>query len=143
MRDIYENAAGVFVLDADLQSLTREATTTEILSRVLISGWSGRLWTYQEGALTDDYFLVGDQCVFNLFDIRVQLHSLRHDRLSLTLARALRTRAYRRLLMIPLLMSRSPEYAYRLSLAEVRTCPQRIDVLEVYVKNIVLDSYFE
>ncbi|OCL14195.1 hypothetical protein AOQ84DRAFT_407815 [Glonium stellatum] len=51
MRDIYQKAAGVLVLDPDIQQLKADVSSLEILTRILCSGWRARLWTYQEGAL--------------------------------------------------------------------------------------------
>lgn len=57
MRQTYAEAALVLVLDSSLlrQSLS-SITPVEILLRVLVSSWNGRLWTLQEGALADRLF---------------------------------------------------------------------------------------
>jgi len=52
MRNIYRNAALVLVLDAQLAHFdSRYFGSVEICARLMFSGWSGRLWTLQEGAL--------------------------------------------------------------------------------------------
>lgn len=50
MSEIYEEAAGVLVLDADLMAAPVISQNTELIAYVLFSGWMQRLWTLQEGA---------------------------------------------------------------------------------------------
>jgi len=52
MRQTYEKATAVLVLDSWLLSCTSQGKSdTEILMRIFNSLWNRRLWTYQEGAL--------------------------------------------------------------------------------------------
>ena len=52
MKNIYEQATCVLVLDASLKSYESEIMgPEEICARILTSGWMRRLWTLQEGAL--------------------------------------------------------------------------------------------
>ena len=52
MRNIYEQATCVLVLDASIRLYESEAMgPEETCARILISGWMRRLWTLQEGAL--------------------------------------------------------------------------------------------
>ena len=54
MRETYQNAKAVLVLDAGLQSIdSQNMTSLEICSRVVTSGWMLRLWTFQEAALAN------------------------------------------------------------------------------------------
>ena len=59
MRDTYEKASAVLVLDSS--TLTRSTTDmngdVEILMRILRSRWTTRLWTLQEGALAQRLFV--------------------------------------------------------------------------------------
>ena len=55
MRDIYEQATCVLVLDASLRLCESEAMgPEETCARIIASGWMRRLWTLQEGALSAD-----------------------------------------------------------------------------------------
>ncbi|ETI22027.1 hypothetical protein G647_06097 [Cladophialophora carrionii CBS 160.54] len=51
MKETYQNATGVIVLDSSLRSLSVSASTLELGWAVFASGWFGRLWTYEEGFL--------------------------------------------------------------------------------------------
>jgi hypothetical protein len=52
MRETYENAAAVLVLDAWLTSCAiADLSPDEVLMRIFQTTWNRRLWTYQEGAL--------------------------------------------------------------------------------------------
>jgi hypothetical protein len=51
MRETYQNAAAVLVLDATLQTSPIPSSVEELYLRVVISGWFCRLWTFQEIAL--------------------------------------------------------------------------------------------
>lgn len=52
MRQTYEEAAAVLVLDSWLgRQPIGGMDDTEVLIRIVCSGWNGRLWTLQEGAL--------------------------------------------------------------------------------------------
>ena len=68
MKNIYERATCVLVLDASIQRYMSEAMgPEETCARILASGWMRRLWTLQEGALPADkgrlWFQFGDQAV--------------------------------------------------------------------------------
>ena len=52
MRDTYQKAEKVLVLDAELEATDhRDMDFTELLARIVCSGWTRRLWTLQEGFL--------------------------------------------------------------------------------------------
>ena len=52
MRKTYEEAAVVVVLDAWLQQqLSRSISNVESMMRIALSGWTRRLWTFQEGSI--------------------------------------------------------------------------------------------
>ena len=52
MRDTYQKAEKVLVLDAELEATDhREMDFTELLARIVCSGWTRRLWTLQEAFL--------------------------------------------------------------------------------------------
>ncbi|MCJ1320967.1 hypothetical protein MMC15_006308 [Xylographa vitiligo] len=63
LRETYNNAALVLVLDATLQTVTLETTSFhEVLLRVFSSRWTSRLWTSQEGVLAKSlWFQFRDQ----------------------------------------------------------------------------------
>ncbi len=53
MKNIYEQAMGVLVLDSSLRLYRSEAMgPEETCARIISSGWMRRLWTLQEGALS-------------------------------------------------------------------------------------------
>jgi hypothetical protein len=52
MREVYEGATAVLVLDSWLASChILDLSPSEVLMRIFHSNWNRRLWTYQEGAL--------------------------------------------------------------------------------------------
>jgi len=51
MHEIYTESHCVLVLDHDFSKMAREAKLCEVLSRLVLSGWITRLWTFQEGSL--------------------------------------------------------------------------------------------
>ena len=52
MRRTYQEAAVVLVLDAWLQQQQpRSISSVELLMRITLSGWTRRLWTFQEGSI--------------------------------------------------------------------------------------------
>lgn len=54
MRKVYEEATAVLVLDAELQSLHHQSMPVlELAARIVNAGWMRRLWTLQEGELSD------------------------------------------------------------------------------------------
>ena len=64
MNQIYREAAGVLVLDKDIQKLPKEASMLEVLVHLLCSGWRSRLWTFQEGTLARELHLpIKGRCV--------------------------------------------------------------------------------
>ncbi|OCL01411.1 hypothetical protein AOQ84DRAFT_383762 [Glonium stellatum] len=67
MHDIYAKAAGVLVIDPDIQQLPFEATPLEAMTRILCSGWRARLWTYQEGTLAKHLHLPVHGRTFNFY----------------------------------------------------------------------------
>jgi hypothetical protein len=52
MRNVYEKAERVLVLDAELLASSARASYEEINMRIQASRWIRRLWTVQEAALT-------------------------------------------------------------------------------------------
>jgi len=57
MRDTYEQANEVLVLDSFLlKQAAKPLNDAEVLLRINCSGWTGRLWTLQEGALARSLF---------------------------------------------------------------------------------------
>lgn len=65
IRNVYEGAACVFVLDASLRAYEAGPMTAfEALLRILTCGWTRRLWTLQEGALAKALlFQFADRCI--------------------------------------------------------------------------------
>lgn len=65
MRQVYEQASRVLVLDASLQSYsTTSMDVLEILARIFTSRWLRRVWTLQEGALAKQlWFQFADQAL--------------------------------------------------------------------------------
>ncbi|KIX03036.1 uncharacterized protein Z518_06586 [Rhinocladiella mackenziei CBS 650.93] len=58
MRAVYEKATAVLVKDAELIAQgDRYAPVEELMSRVCVSPWCGRLWTLQEASLNDRVFV--------------------------------------------------------------------------------------
>ncbi|OQU96765.1 hypothetical protein CLAIMM_02798 [Cladophialophora immunda] len=57
MRSVYEAASAVLVKDAELNAQSRYCPIEELMARVCVSPWCGRLWTLQEGALNDRVFV--------------------------------------------------------------------------------------
>jgi hypothetical protein len=52
MRKTYENASRVIVIDSWLQNQkVSDLSIAEIIMRIALSGWTRRLWTYQEGTI--------------------------------------------------------------------------------------------
>ncbi|KAI9866729.1 MAG: hypothetical protein M1813_000671 [Trichoglossum hirsutum] len=64
LKQTYEEADKVLVLDSTLQEVTDKAESTETLMRIASSSWIRRLWTFQEGALSRSlHFQFGNQTV--------------------------------------------------------------------------------
>ncbi|KAF2229319.1 hypothetical protein EV356DRAFT_390947 [Viridothelium virens] len=57
MRQIYEKADFVFVLDSELESINRPLSKLETAFRILTSNWMRRLWTLQEGYLARELWV--------------------------------------------------------------------------------------
>ena len=66
MHKIYKHAAGVLVLDRDLDCLSHDATFMEIMAKTIMSGWNTRLWTCQEANLASILLIRGKDCVLNV-----------------------------------------------------------------------------
>jgi hypothetical protein len=79
MRDIYHAAIGTLVLDNDLCTLPPSSPPHLILSRLLISDWRQRLWTYQEGVMSREVFIKGSHSAFRLKPIAGILKGLVED----------------------------------------------------------------
>ena len=58
MRDVYEKAYAVLIIDASLSNASMPASAEEILMRVTCSGWMRRLWTFQENILAKKLFAI-------------------------------------------------------------------------------------
>lgn len=56
MRQSYQNANIVLVLDADVKGSSSDCTSEELLIRITCSGWIQRLWTLQEGVLAQNLY---------------------------------------------------------------------------------------
>lgn len=54
MRDIYERATVVLVLDSSLLQIRSDTHITERLMRIVMSPWMSRIWTLQEGVLAQE-----------------------------------------------------------------------------------------
>lgn len=65
MRDVYERASAVVVLDKWLENTsTTGLSSIELLSRIVACPWTSRLWTLQEGRLNAKlYFRFNDRLV--------------------------------------------------------------------------------
>lgn len=65
MRDVYECASTVLVLDAELMQHSAERDYREIFTRISCSSWARRLWTLQEGILSENLlFQFSDRAVY-------------------------------------------------------------------------------
>jgi hypothetical protein len=61
MREIYQSASSVLVLDSGIQQLSLSTTVAERAMRIYLSNWTYRLWTFQEGMLAKKlYFQLSD-----------------------------------------------------------------------------------
>lgn len=67
MRETYENAESVLVLDSWLLSSKIDSRPDEeILTQIFASHWNRRLWTFQEGALAKSLFFQFSDGAYNL-----------------------------------------------------------------------------
>lgn len=80
MRQVYEQASSVLVLDASLQSYsTASMDTLEVLSRIFTCRWLRRVWTLQEGALAKDlWFQFADKAV-SLAELKTTMEAIWPD----------------------------------------------------------------
>ena len=78
MREPYERASSVLVLDAHLRSLaSKSLSPTELLAQVACSSWMRRLWTLQEGRLAKKvWFQFADTAV----NVREVFDNVDHSR---------------------------------------------------------------
>lgn len=67
MRQTYENARAVLVLDSWLQTCRIDSIPHhEVLMMIISSAWNSRLWTLQEGALAKELFFQFADHVYNI-----------------------------------------------------------------------------
>ncbi len=121
MYQIYKEATGVLILDPDLRMLSRTASFSEILLRVLISGWRGRLWTFQEGALGYCTYISGKDRVFALEELRLAYYDkmLLPEPLQYCMDEALLIRLNRAVTLSPQFVQKRPELAIQRLLAAI------------------------
>lgn len=67
MASVYQDAAVVLVVDAEIEKLARSLNGREFIAYILSSVWNSRCWTYQEAVL-------GRKLVFQTFDGRRKPH---------------------------------------------------------------------
>lgn len=65
MRQVYELADKVLVLDSSLRILSSTIAPEDLLLRILVAPWSTRLWTYHEGALARKIYFQLSECALN------------------------------------------------------------------------------
>jgi hypothetical protein len=66
MAAIYSGASSTLILDSSLQSFpARKLGSSELLARITLSAWMGRMWTFQEGALGHNPMIA---CADDIFD---------------------------------------------------------------------------
>ena len=75
MRDVYERADKVLVLDSSLLTVESSAVPEEILLRIKVAPWSTRLWTYHEGALARQIYFQLKDCAVVGDEIRKKYNS--------------------------------------------------------------------
>jgi Heterokaryon incompatibility protein (HET) len=66
MHNIYKNAYCVLVIDPDFLTLRDDASIRDIGLRILMSIWSSRLWTYQEGSVAQRVLLMSQDVVVDV-----------------------------------------------------------------------------
>ena len=69
MRQVYELADKVLVLDSSLRTLSSAVAPEDLLLRILVAPWSTRLWTFHEGALAQRIYFQLSDCAFNGDDL--------------------------------------------------------------------------
>ena len=73
MHQIYKSSHGVLILDPDLKLLTAYASYAEVITRICISGWNTRLWTYEESALPPRLYILGNDTTFHIETLQQRL----------------------------------------------------------------------
>jgi hypothetical protein len=56
MRDIYESADRVLVLDSRIEELSISSSIVDRAARLMVSNWQSRIWTLQEGVIAQQLF---------------------------------------------------------------------------------------
>lgn len=56
MASIYQDAVGVFVVDAEIKETVESHSENEFLGYILCSAWNSRCWTYQEAVLGKRFY---------------------------------------------------------------------------------------
>lgn len=77
MKQTYQQATSVLVLDADMLSLSPDLDMRETVVQLVLSGWMQRLWTLQEAVFNDNVF-IGNEDGF-AFHLRLLLWKLASD----------------------------------------------------------------
>lgn len=66
MHEVYSCAWAVIIIDADFMTLEQNADFKEVGTRVRLSAWASRLWTYQEGASNVRLFILTNSGLIDL-----------------------------------------------------------------------------
>lgn len=74
MRDVYQLATGVLVLDSWLFDSQTNDDDLETVTKILSCAWNSRLWTFQEGALAKRLYFQFRNIVYDLDDGFERLH---------------------------------------------------------------------
>ena len=69
MRDIYQQADAVLVLDSWLQGISHSVDITEKTVRLYLANWQRRLWTLQEGVLAKNLYMQFQDGAQNMEDV--------------------------------------------------------------------------
>lgn len=69
MNDIYAKARAVLVMDSDLLALKQSASMQIVGAKLSMSAWRSRLWTYQEGSLNANVWLMASDGLISLDDL--------------------------------------------------------------------------
>ncbi|KIX09120.1 uncharacterized protein Z518_00198 [Rhinocladiella mackenziei CBS 650.93] len=95
MRETYENATAVLVLDSWLQTLKLHSIPDhEILMAIICSAWNSRLWTLQEGALAQELLFQFSDGAYNIDQGLLALHESQDSIVGLTLRTTIFDKAY-------------------------------------------------
>jgi hypothetical protein len=82
MRQVYEQAHSVLVLDASLQSYsTASMDALEVLARIFTSKWLRRVWTLQEGALAKRLWFQFADKALSLTELKATMETICPDNL--------------------------------------------------------------